>query len=162
MTAMTPRNVVRVGALVVAGALATTLIGGTAYAFWTSGGSGAGNAAARSAQPLTTTAVTVSTNLLFPGGSGDVKITINNPNPYAVTVTAVNGNGTITSDKGAACNAATGVTFTNTSGLGIVVAANGGSTTQTLAGKVAMSNASDTTCQGAVFTIPVTLVGTSS
>ena len=30
-----------------------------------------------------------------------------------------------------------------------------------LAGKVAMSNASDNSCQGAVFTVPITLAATS-
>ena len=155
------RRTLRRGTFVAVGLGTALATGGTAYAFWASTGTGSGNATARSAQPLTTTAVTVGSNLLFPGGAGDVKITINNPNPYAVTVTSVNGNGTITSDKGAACNASTGVTFTNTSGLSIVVPA-GGSNTATLAGKAAMSNASDNSCQGAVFTIPVTLVGASS
>ena len=34
--------------------------------------------------------------------------------------------------------------------------------TFTLSGAVAMSNASDSTCQGAVFTIPVSLSGASA
>jgi hypothetical protein len=71
----------------------------------------------------------------------------------------VSGNGTITSDKGAACNASTGVTFTDTTGLSNSVAASA-STTITLSGKAAMSSASDNSCQGAVFTIPITLTGT--
>ena len=29
------------------------------------------------------------TNLLYPGGTGDVVVTISNPNPYPVTITAV-------------------------------------------------------------------------
>ena len=29
------------------------------------------------------------TNLLYPGGNGDVVVTISNPNPYPVTITAV-------------------------------------------------------------------------
>jgi hypothetical protein len=33
--------------------------------------------------------------------------------------------------------------------------------TFSLVGKVAMSNASDTSCQGAVFTVPVSLTATS-
>jgi hypothetical protein len=85
---------------------------------------------------------------------------VTNPNPFAVTVTAVTGAGAITSDKGAACNTSTGVTFTNTSGLSQAVGA-GATVTFSLAGKVAMSNASDNSCQGAVFTVPVTLTATS-
>ena len=161
MTQMDPRRVVRGVALSILAVLAAGAMGGTAYAFWTTTGAGSGGASATTAQPLTTTAVTAGSNLLFPGGTGDVVVKINNPNSFAVTVTAVNGNGTITSDKGSACNAATGVTFTNATGLTIPVPA-GGNATATLTGKAAMTNSSDTTCQGAVFTIPVSLVAASS
>lgn len=97
---------------------------------------------------------------LYPGGSGDLILRVTNPNSFAVTITAVSGNGTIVSDKGAGCNAATGVTFTNTTGLTQAVGA-GASVTFTLTGKTAMSNASDNACQGAIFTVPVTLTATS-
>jgi hypothetical protein len=73
----------------------------------------------------------------------------------------VTGSGTVTSDKGAACDAATGVSFTNQTGLTLDVPASGAASF-TLAGAAAMSNASDNSCQGAVFTIPVTLSGASS
>jgi hypothetical protein len=73
----------------------------------------------------------------------------------------VSGAGTITSDKGAACDASTGVTFTNQSGLTLDVPAST-SATFTLSGSVAMSNASDNSCQGAVFTVPVSLSGASN
>jgi hypothetical protein len=87
-----------------------------------------------------------------------VVISVSNPNGFPVTITAVSGNGTITSDKGAACNASTGVSFTNATGLSQVVAAST-TTTFTLTAKASMSSASDNTCQGAVFTIPVSLTG---
>jgi hypothetical protein len=73
----------------------------------------------------------------------------------------VTGAGTITSDKGAACNASTGVTFTNQTGLTLDVPAST-SETFTLGNSVAMSNASDNSCQGAVFTVPVSLSGASN
>ncbi len=132
-----------------------------AFAAWTATGTGSGYAKATSAQALTTVDVSASTVAqLYPGGSGDVKIRINNPNPYPVRVTAINGNGTITSDKGAACDAATGVTYTNQTGTWDVAANT--ATTFTLSGSVAMSNASDTTCQGAIFTSPVSRQGASN
>jgi hypothetical protein len=143
-------------ATVATGAL---LAAGIAFAAWTATGSGNGYAKAQSVSPLTTVDASASTTAqLYPGGTGDVVITVSNPNSFPVTITAVTGNGTITSDKGAACNASTGVTFTNTSGLSQV--APGSTTTSfTLSGKAAMSSASDNSCQGAVFTIPVTLTG---
>ena len=133
-----------------------------AFAAWTTGGSGSGYVAAGSTQNLTTLSVAASTtSLLYPTGSADVTVKINNPNSYPVRVTSVAGNGAITSDKGAACDAATGVTYANQTGLALDVPA-AGSQTFTLAGSVSMTNASDNSCQGAVFTIPVSLSGASN
>jgi hypothetical protein len=142
--------------------LGTLLVAGVAFAAWTATGTGSGYAKATTAQALTTVDVSASTAAtLYPGATGDVKLRIDNPNPYPVRVTDVAGNGAITSNAGAACNAATGVTFTNQSGLALDVAA-GSATTFTLTGSVAMGNSSDTSCQGAIFTIPVTLTGISN
>jgi hypothetical protein len=141
--------------------IGVAMAGTVAFAAWTAGGTGDGYAKATTAQALTTIDASASTTAqLYPGGTGDMKLRINNPNPYAVTVTTVTGSGTITSDKGAACNAATGVTFTNQTGQTLSVPASS-AVTFTLTGSVAMSNASDNSCQGGVFTIPVTLTGTS-
>ena len=98
---------------------------------------------------------------LYPGATGDVVVRISNPNPYPVTVTDVAGSGVIDSDTTAACDASTGVTFTDQTGLSVAVPA-GGATTVTLSGSAQMDNSSHTTCQGAVFTIPVTLSGLSN
>ena len=138
------------------------LAASVAFAAWTASGSGSGYAKASSAQALTTNDVSASTAAtLYPGATGNVKLEINNPNPYAVTVTTVTGSGTIDSDATAACDASTGVTFTNQTGQTLNVPASS-SATFTLNGAVAMSNASHNDCQGAVFTIPVTLAGASS
>jgi hypothetical protein len=56
--------------------------------------------------------------------------------------------------------ATTAVTFGSWSVLSQAVGA-GATVTFSLAGKVAMSNASDNSCQGAVFTVPITLAATS-
>lgn len=134
-----------------------------AFAAWTTNGTGNATAKARSSQALTTVDVSASTlATLYPGGTGDLYLSINNPNSYPVRVTGVApGSGAITSDAGAACTASTGVTFTAQTGLALDVAANS-QATFTLVGKVAMSNASDTSCQGAVFTVPVSLTGASN
>ena len=67
----------------------------------------------------------------------------------------------VTSDKGVACNASTGVTFTDQTGLALDVA-GGATSTFTLSGAVSMTNASDNSCQGAIFTIPVDVTGASN
>jgi hypothetical protein len=161
MRLKTQRKIVKrltVGSVLIGAMLATSV----AFAAWTTTGAGNGYAKAGTAQALATVDASASTSAtLYPGATGNVKITINNPNSYPVRVTAVSGNGAITSDKGAACDAATGVTYANQTGLALDVPA-AGSQTFNLAGSVSMSNVSDNSCQGAVFTIPVSLSGASN
>jgi hypothetical protein len=97
---------------------------------------------------------------LSPGRTAEMRVSVTNPNEFALTITSVVGAGAITSDKGSACNRSTGVTFANTTGLHRVV---GGRQTVTfsLGGKTAMTNTSDTSCQGATFTIPVSVTASS-
>src|ERR671933_920165 len=139
---------------------------GLVYAAWTTNGTGNAYAKAGTAQALSTVDVSASTTAtLYPGVSGDVLIKLDNPNPYAVTVTAITGNGTITPDGSHSSCTTTGVTFTNQTGLTLTVPAKSGGVDgvlqTTLTGAASMSNASLNACQGAVFTIPVTLTGSS-
>lgn len=152
------RRLSRLAGTALATSVAVLGVVGTAYGVWTSGGVGTSTLAAASAQPLTTSPVTLPTTLLYPGATADAALTVNNPNPFPVTVTAISA-GTITSDKGAACDASTGVSFATQSGSWSVAA--GGSRTLSLPGAVTMSNASADACQGAVFTVPVTLTAAS-
>ena len=152
-------------------AVLTTMVAlvavGLVYAAWTTNGTGSGYAKAGTAQALSTVDVSASTSAtLYPGGpAGDVTIRISNPNPYPVTVTGVAGSGAITADSGHASCTTTGVTFTDRTGLSISVPAKSGAvngeTQTTLSGAASMSNASVNGCQGATFTIPVTLSGAS-
>lgn len=145
-------------------AIAALVVSGVLYAAWSTTGSGNGYAKAGTASALTIGDASASTTAdLYPGGTGSVKLKVTNPNPFAVRITTVTKQtgGTITSDKGAACNASTGVTFTDQTGLTLDVAANATSTF-TLSGAVSMTNASDNTCQGAIFTIPVDVTGASN
>jgi hypothetical protein len=137
-------------------------VGSIAYAAWTVSGAGSGYAQATTSQVLTTVDASAATTAqLYPGATGDVKLRIDNPNPFAVRVTTVSGNGAIVSNKGAACDASTGVSFTDQTGQTLDVP-GGSAVTFTLTGSVSMSNASDNSCQGAIFTIPVVLSGASN
>ena len=145
-------------------AIAALVVSGVLYAAWSTTGSGNGYAKAGTASALTIGDASASTTAdLYPGGTGAVKLKVTNPNPFPVRITTVTKQtgGTITSDKGAACNASTGVTFTDQTGLALDVAA-GATSTFTLSGAVSMTNASDNTCQGAIFTIPVDVTGASN
>ena len=136
---------------------------GLVYAAWTTNGSGEGYVKAGTAQNLTTVDVSASTTAsLYPGVSGNVLIKINNPNPFPVEVTSVTGNGTITPDSGHAAGCTTtGVTCADQTGLTLDIAGNT-ATQFTLNGAASMSNASSNGCQGATFTIPVSLTGASN
>jgi hypothetical protein len=146
-----------VGAVFVGVALAASI----AFAAWTTGGSGSGYVAAGSEQDLTTLSVAASTtSLLYPTGSADVKVKINNPNTYKVLVTNIdNGTGSILSGD-ATCDTSNGVSCANQAGSWTVPAS--GTLTVTLTNAASMSNASVNACQGKTFTIPVDLTGSST
>jgi hypothetical protein len=104
--------------------------------------------------------ISLAVTALSPGRTAEMRVSVTNPNDFALTITSVVGAGAITSDKGSACDRSTGVTFSKTSGLHRVVGAHQ-TVTFSLDGKTAMSNASDTSCQGATFTIPVSVTASS-
>jgi hypothetical protein len=141
------------------------VIASLGYAAWTSAGNGSGVAKASTAQALTTVTATASAGL-YPGATAALSLQVSNPNPYPVTVTDVTGNGTITADAshstcGQDASHPTGVTYTDQHNLSIAVPANG-TTSVSVSNSVHMTNASDNSCQGATFTIPVSLTGASS
>jgi hypothetical protein len=136
-------------------AVLLSLASGTAFAYFTTSGAGAASASTGTMLTVTlaATAGTPSTPL-YPGGTGDVTLRVTNPNGYVVTLVSVAGTGgTITASNG--CSP-TGVTFTDQAGLNIPIAASG--TTQVdLPGAAAMDATSANACQGATFSIPVTI-----
>jgi hypothetical protein len=135
-----------------------TIGAGGAYAYWTIGGGGTGSAVpAHGLAALTTTATAAVGDLLYPGSNSvPLSLKINNPGVLPVIINAVTANGAITSDK-TGC-AGTNVTFTPASGLSITVG-TGATVTTSVAHLVSMSNSAVNACQGATFTIPVTLSG---
>jgi hypothetical protein len=154
---------------VIFGAVTVMVLGivSLSYAAWTSSGGGTGFAKAATAQALSSVDVSATTTAtLYPGANGDLNLKISNPNQYPISITAVSGNGTITADSshstcGSDSSHLTGVSYTNQTGLSISVPASS-SQAVTLSGSVHMSNSSDNSCQGATFTVPVSLTGASA
>jgi hypothetical protein len=136
-----------------AAVLGLTFTVGVAFAAWTANGTGSGYAASRAKVSLGTTAASVSTADLYPGSTGGLTITVNNPNPYPVLLTSVTGNGAITP---AGC-----VTFSNQTGLSKYLP-GGGNATFTLPNAVAMAVDVSDSCANVTFTVPVALSGTST
>ncbi|HTX28905.1 MAG TPA: hypothetical protein VME19_18035 [Streptosporangiaceae bacterium] len=137
--------------------VAVGLASGAAYAYFTSSGTGTGSASVGIMQTVTIASATVSPSTpLLPGGSGDVTLEVTNPNAFDATLVSVAGAGTITADSGHPGCTTTGVTFTDQTGLSTDIPAD--STTEiNLPGAASMSAASSPGCQGATFSIPVTI-----
>jgi hypothetical protein len=136
-----------------------SLAAGTAYGYFKSSGHGTGPAGTGTMQTVTVSAATVTPGTpLLPGGSGDVTLKVTNPNGFAVTLVSVTGTGaTITADSGHPGCTATGVIFLGQTGLSTSIPA-GATATVDLPGAAAMSTASPAGCQGARFSIPVTIL----
>lgn len=168
---------------VISAALGMVLVGAGAYAVtnWVVGlnGGSSGEAQSASVQNLTFAAVAspAATNLLSPGGTGDVVLTISNPNPFPVTVTGVNlptnityAGGFTTSGLGTAqtgCSSATslvswafasgasGSAHTLTAALTVGPSGNANNPlTVTLTSDASMALTAPSACQATFFSMP--------
>ena len=138
-------------------ALTGALAGGV-LAYWRTSGSGSGAASVGTAQAVTVVAASgTPTSSLNPGGTADLVVTLNNPNSYAVTITGIAQNGAVSPVPGGGCTGANaGVSVPTQSGLAISVA-SGSAQTVHIPGGAAMTAASDRSCQGVSFDLPITL-----
>jgi len=153
----TRRRIAVVGSL----SLVALIVAGVAFAAWTATGTGTGEAKAKTAVALTINTVAATANL-YPTGSAPLEFTVTNPNPYKVNITSVTA-GSITVDAGhSGCNAGSVTVPGSPLTMNLDVLAGATSTTQTFAGAVQMSNAANDSCQGATFTIPLTVAGASA
>ncbi|WP_284978733.1 hypothetical protein [Arthrobacter sp. fls2-241-R2A-200] len=134
---------------------------GSAYAYWASTGIGAGSAANGTMQTVTVDALVPGDTLqtsLVPGGTADVIVRATNPNPQAVTIYGITSSGAATADGAHSGCTTTGVTFTPPPApmASLTIQANS-SILVTLQGAASMGTGSMSACQGAQFSIPVTL-----
>jgi hypothetical protein len=137
-------------------ALVLGLGAGAAYGYFTSTGHGSGTASTGTAASVTVNEATgtVSTPL-FPGSTGDMLVSLTNPNSYAVTITSITLNGTITPDSGHPSCTTAGVTLQTLTGLSINVTS--GTDHLDISNAVAMGASSSNGCQSATFQVPVTI-----
>jgi hypothetical protein len=159
------------------------LAGGAAYGATTwivalsAGSSGEGQAATVQNLTITSVATPSPSAQLYPGGAGDVVVTISNPNPYPVTLTGVNlptsttyATGYTTSALTTAQSGCTSSTSdvswsfaTSSSGSAhtltspLVIGANGNANdplTVTLSNDAFMTSSAPAACEGAFFSMP--------
>jgi hypothetical protein len=152
--------------VVIAALLAFSLSAGAgaAFAYFSSTGSGSGSASVGSMKSVTVAAtVGTPTSALLPGGAADVVFSVTNPNGFAVSLVSVTlkTGGMITPDSGhAGCTTTDSkptVTLSVPSpDLPVTVPAN--TTTQVdLAAAATMDIAATSSCQGASFSVPITI-----
>lgn len=168
---------------IVSGTIGALLVATASYAAtsWVVGLSAGSNAEGRSSTvtniTIAATASPTPATLLYPGGTGDVVAVITNPNPFPVTVTAVNLPTSTTYGAGysnagltttvSGCDATTGATgslvawsfATSTTGsthtltTPLTVAASG-SLTVTFTADAAMGSGSPAACENSYFSMP--------
>jgi hypothetical protein len=135
--------------------IAVLAAAGIAFAYFTSSGSSTASASTGSLRvSIAATAGTPDSPLLPGGPAGDVTLEVNNPNDAAVTLVSVVGDGTITASGG--CTTPD-VTFANQTGLQINIPANTTNYLVDLPGAASLIASSPNDCQGATFSIPVTI-----
>jgi hypothetical protein len=164
---------------IVSAVVGMALVGGGAYAAtnWVvglnAGSAGEGQSATIANLTISAVASPTATNLLFPGGNGDVVATITNPNAYPVTITGVDlptnlvfAGGFTTSGLGTAqtgCSSATSDVIWNfsTGTTGSVhtlttplTVAGSGSLTVTFTNDASMTLAAPAACAATFFSMP--------
>jgi hypothetical protein len=144
--------------------LVTTLCAGSsALAYFRTTGSGSGPATVGTTQTITLSSG-VPTAALYPGGQGDVALTVDNPNAISVRIGSLSlstGQGTagFGVDGGHAGCATSALSFTTQTNAGAgwtvpgKVGSTDGSLSIDLASAVAMSASAANACQGAAFTV---------
>jgi hypothetical protein len=138
--------------VVVATAMALTMVGVAFAAPWTAESNGKARAKSGRLDPVVASEA-APTEALYPGESADAAVTLTNPNPVAMVVTAIVGNGPITSDSTACDAAGHGVTFIDATGSWSI--AKGASLDVSLPAAVQMALDSAAECQDVTFSIPV-------
>jgi hypothetical protein len=142
---------------------AVALGGGIAFGVWTVSGSGSGGGAATVAQSLTVTAVTPTgaAATLYPGGpAGAVWFSVNNPNPFAVTITGITY-GTPTSNNTTTCpNSNISIDGAAPTTVSISVPAGPATGATSIPAVLDLAHTAPNGCEGVSFNVPVTVTAT--
>src|SRR4029077_6281235 len=166
-------------AILGAAAVAAVSYGATSWIVGLQGGSsGEGQSANVSNLSISAVASPAASNLLYPGGTGDVVVSISNPNPFPVTITAVNlptnttyatgytTSSLTTTQSGCLASTPSGVTWsfatgssgtTHTLTTPLIVASSGSSENPlvvTLTNDASMASSAPAACENTYFSMP--------
>ena len=135
---------------------------GVAFAAWSVSGSGSGAGSATLAQSLVVTPVTPSGAgaSMYPGGpAGPVFFTIQNPNPFAVTITGLSWGAPTSTNTSSCPSSNVSVDAGAPTTASITVAAGSTDSNQQISGVLDLAHSATNGCQGVAFTAPVTVTG---
>jgi hypothetical protein len=148
------------------GAIVALLLGlgvGSAFAYFTTLGSGTGSASTGNLLSLTVATAGTLSSPLLPGKSGDVVFTATNPNKFSVSIVAIalQAGGSITPDAShSACTTTDSLPVVTLSvpaaDLPVLIPPKA-TVAIDLANAAAMDIDATSNCQGATFTIPITI-----
>ncbi len=134
-------------------------LSGAAFAYYSGSASSSTVVNVGRVQPVTVMIATgTPTTPLYPGGVGDVSLTLNNPNDFPLRVTALAPSPTapVTANGGVGPCTVTGVTVSSLTGLDLTIAPGDGEVID-IPNAVSMGMNSQSGCQGATFSVPVSL-----
>jgi len=141
-----------------ASVVAVMLVSGTAWAVWSTTGTGTGTSKATTLLGVTVSAGSAPSGQLYPGltadgtaSGGDINVSVTNTNPFPVTVTLTSIGG-VTGCNTPAVTMGTGLP---TSATSFVAAASSTSVAKTWTKVLSMGSTSSNDCQGASLSIPV-------
>jgi hypothetical protein len=136
---------------------------GVASAVWSASGSGSGSGGALTAQALGVTAIAQigpSGESMYPGGpAGWVYISVQNPNPYPITVTGFKWGTPVSTNPTACPSSNISVDAVAPTTGSIPVAANTTSGALQINGVLDLAHSAPDGCQGVTFDVPVTITG---
>lgn len=151
--------------LVTASAVALAVNAGVAWAYWRISGTGSTSASAATVANLRVSGASYPDVALYPGARGGLAVTVENPNSFPVIVNQVlSGPAPITADaahQSAGCDQHGVSLAKNAFNVSWSIPKNS-QATFVISNSVLMATSSDNACQGATFSIPVTVSGTSS
>jgi hypothetical protein len=151
--------------LAVCAVAAVAVNAGAAWAYWRITGSGTGAAQAGTVIELTLKGKSDDRKPLYPGGTSNLTVTVTNDNDFPIEITTVSaGSGKAAADEAhreAGCRTTGVVVSQDVQKVSWVVQRNTIGVF-TLDDGITMTNQSDSTCQGATFTIPVTATAVST
>lgn len=140
----------------VVGALVLGVGASTAYAYFTSHGSGTGHGTTGTLAVSVVASAGTPSSPLFPQGTADLTLTLNSNASGTIIGITQNGTLSVTGGSGGCTGANSGVSVPTNNTLSVPVTGGSGVVVH-IANAASMSNTSNNGCQGATFSIPVTI-----